>query len=119
LAASAAVRRARERHAGMPEGAASYAGGIAWGLMIGVMAARCAVGRVAWWWHHPRRRRAAAATTAALGLPFVLPLLVLVALSGVGLPTLSALVNALYAQARLDPESAPTAIEAKTLWTRS
>ena len=119
LAAVASARRARERHAVMLEGAAPYAGSIAWGLMIGVMAARCAAGRLAWWWQHPRRRRAAAATTAALGLPLVLPLLVLVALSGVGLPMLSALVNALYAQARLDAESAPAAMAAKTLWTRS
>lgn len=86
---------------------------------MGVMAARCAAGRVAWWWRHPRRRRAAAATTAALGLPLVLPLLVFVALSGVRLPMVSALIEALYAQARLDADDAPASVGVKTLWTRS
>jgi hypothetical protein len=102
----------------MLEGAAPYVGGIAWGPMMGVMAARCAGGRLAWWWRHPRRRRATAATTAALGLPLVLPGLVFVALSGMRLSTLSALVTALYAQARLEPESAPT-LAVNTVWTRS
>jgi hypothetical protein len=119
IAALAGARRARERHAMMLEGAAPYVGGVAWGLMMGVMAARCAGGRLAWWWRHPRRRRAAAATTAALGLPLVLPVLVFVALSGLRLPTLSALVTALYAQARLETEPATPALAVKTLWTRS
>jgi Glycosyl transferase family 2 len=119
LAALASASRARERHAAMLEGAAPYVGGVGWGLMMGVMAARCAAGRLAWWWRHPRRRRAAAATTAALGLPLVLPLLVFVALSGVRLPMVSALVEALYAQARLDSDRAPASIAVKTLWTRS
>ena len=119
VAALASASRARERHAAMLEGAAPYAGGAGWGVMMGVMAARCAAGRVAWWWRHPRRRRAAAATTAALGLPLVLPLLVFVALSGVRLPMVSALIEALYAQARLDADDAPASVGVKTLWTRS
>jgi len=119
LAALASASRARERHAAMLEGAAPYVGGVGWGLMMGVMAARCAAGRLAWWWRHPRRRRAAAATMAALGLPLVLPLLVLVALSGLRLPMVSALVEALYAQARLDPDRARASMAVKTLWTRS
>jgi len=118
LVALVSASRTRERHAAMLEGAAPYAGGFAWGFMIGVMAARCAAGRLAWWWRHPRRRRAAAATTAALGLPLVLPLLTFAALSGVRLPTVGALVEALYAQTRLDPESATAAVAVKTLWTR-
>lgn len=56
----------------------------------------------AWWWRHPRRRRATAAATAVLGLPVVLPLLMLAALTGVRLSGASALVAALYSQARLD-----------------
>jgi hypothetical protein len=119
LVAVASRRRARARHAAMLEGAAPWAGGIAWGLMIGVMAGRLAGGRLAWWWRHPRRRRAAAATTAALGLPAVLPLLVLAALTGRRLPPARALVAALYSQDRLDAETAPPAVAVRTLWTRS
>jgi hypothetical protein len=119
LAALAGARRARERHATMLEAAAPYAGGAAWGLMMGVMAMRCAGGRLASWWRAPRCRRAATATTAVLGLPLVLPLLVLAALSGAHLPPLSALIAALYAQERLDPEPSPLGMAVKTLWTRS
>jgi hypothetical protein len=104
VASVASRRRTRERHALMLEGAAPYAGGAAWGVMLGVMAARCATGRLAWWWRHPRRRRATAAATAALGLPVVLPLLALAALTGVRLSAASALVAALYSQARLDAD---------------
>jgi Glycosyl transferase family 2 len=110
VAALASRRRARERHAVMLEGAAPYAGGAAWGLMLGVMAARCATGRLAWWWRHPRRRRATAAATAVLGLPVVLPLLAVAALTGVRLSPASALVAALYSQARLDAEVLTSAV---------
>jgi glycosyltransferase involved in cell wall biosynthesis len=112
VAALASRRRRRERHTFMLEGAAPYAGGIAWGLMIGVMAARCATGRLAWWWRHPRRRRATATATAVLGLPVVLPLLVLAALTGVRLPPASALVAALYSQTRLDVDALTSAVAA-------
>jgi len=87
--------------------------------MIGVMAGRCAGGRLAWWWRHPRRRRATAAATAALGLPVVLPLLVLSALAGHRLPMARALVAALYSQERLDAQAATPVVAVKTLWTRS
>jgi phosphohistidine phosphatase SixA len=42
-------------------------------------------------------------------------LLTFVALSGVHLPTVRALVDALYAQTRLDPEPATAAMAVKTL----
>jgi len=119
VAALASRTRARERHAMMFEGAAPYAGGLGWGFMIGVMAGRCAGGRLAWWWRHPRRRRATAAATAALGLPAVLPLLVLSALAGHRLPMARALVAALYSQERLDAQAATPVVAVKTLWTRS
>src|SRR5881296_2537020 len=98
--------RARERHAAIVEAAAPYAGGIGWAAVIGMLAARCAGGRLAWWWRHPRRRRATAAVTGVLGLPVVLPLLVLAALTGFRLPALRALVSGLYAQRRLHAEPA-------------
>jgi len=119
VAALVSARRARERHAAMLAGAAPYAGGAAWALMMGVMAMRCAGGRLTSWWRHPRCRRAATATSAVLGLPLVLPLLVLAALSGTRLPPLSALIAALYAQERLDTEATPLRMAVKTLWTRS
>jgi len=78
--------------------------------MLGVIAARCATGRLAWWWRHPRRRRATAAATAVLGLPVVLPLLAVAALTGVRLSPASALVAALYSQARLDAEVLTSAV---------
>jgi len=52
-------------------------------------------------------------------LPLVLPLLVFVALSGVRLPMVSALIEALYAQGRLDRDDALASMGVKTLWTRS
>jgi hypothetical protein len=119
IASVAGASRARERHAAMLEGAAPYAGGAAWGFMMGVMAMRCAGARLASWWRHPRCRRAATASTAVLGLPLVLPLLVLAALSGTHLPPLSTLIAALYAQERLDTDAAPLTMAVKTLWTRS
>ena len=115
IAAVLTRRRRRERHAAMLEGAAPYAGGIAWGLMLGVGAVRGAGGRLAWWWRHPRRRRATAAAGATLGLPVVLPLLVLAALTGWRLPAARTLIIALYSQARLDPPAPHTAMLVNTL----
>ena len=57
--------------------------------------------------------------TAALGLPVVLPLLVLSALAGHRLPMARALVAALYSQERLDAQAATPVVAVKTLWTRS
>ena len=111
--------RARERHAALVEAAAPYAGGIGWAAVIGMLAARCAGGRLAWWWRHPRRRRATAAVSGVLGLPVVLPLLVLAALTGFRLPALRALVSGLYAQRRLHAEPATPALAVHTLLTRS
>jgi hypothetical protein len=48
-----------------------------------------------------------------------LPLLVLAALTGLRLPTVSALVAALYSQQRLYAEPTTPALTVKTLWTGS
>jgi hypothetical protein len=111
--------RARARRAAILEAAAPYAGGLGWAAVIGMLAARCAGGRLAWWWRHPRRRRATAAAIGLLGLPVVLPLLVLAALTGFRSPALRALVAGLYAQRRLHAEPATPALAVHTLWTRS
>ena len=111
--------RRRERHAAMFEGAAPYAGSIGWGIAIGAVASRRAASLLAWWWRHPRRRRATAAATGTLGLPAVVPLLALAAISGRRVPGAGALVTALYSQDRLDdvaPAEAPLA--AGAAWTR-
>ena len=114
LAAVLSPSRRRERHEAMLQGAAPYAGGLGWGVMLGVVAARCASDRAAWWWRHPRRRRATTAASAVLALPIVLPLLVLAALTGRRMSTMSTLVATLYSQTRLDAEAA-TAIVVPTL----
>jgi hypothetical protein len=112
--------RARERHRAMLEGAAGYAGGSAWGLAVGAVAARRAGTRLTWWWRHPRRRRATAALTGALGLPVAALLLMLAALAGRRLPAFaSTLLAALYSQDRLDDgQAAPAAVATDTLLTR-
>jgi hypothetical protein len=117
IAAVVTRDRTRERHAAMLEGAAPYAGGVAWGMMLGVVAARCAGERVAAWWRHRRRRRATAAASAALALPLVLPLLVLAEITGWRLRAARALVTALYSQTRLD--AAPAAAAAMVVNTVS
>jgi hypothetical protein len=119
IASVVAGRLARERHAAILEAAAPYAGGLAWGTMIALLAVRRAGGRLAWWWRHPRGRRAVAAATAVLGLPLVLPLLVLAALTRVRLPALTAVIVGLYAQERLNAQPTPAAIAVGTAWTRS
>ena len=119
IASVVAGRLARERHAALLETAAPYAGGMTWGAMIALLAVRRAGGRLAWWWRHPRPRRAVAAATAVLGLPLVLPLLVLAALTGLRVPALTALIVALYAQQRLHAEPAPAAMAVGTAWTGS
>jgi hypothetical protein len=117
---SAVLTRRRERHAAMLTAAAPYTGTVAWGLVIGAVATRRAAARLAWWWRHPRRRRAFAAMTAALGLPVVLPLLVLAATSGRRVAGAGALVSALYSQDRLDDVAvAPASLASDTAWTRS
>ncbi|HEV8585362.1 MAG TPA: glycosyltransferase family 2 protein [Methylomirabilota bacterium] len=94
--------RRRARHAAMFEGAAPYTGTIVWSLALGAVATRRAGACLAGWWRHPRRRRATATATATLGLPIVVPLLTLTAVAGRRLPATRALVDALYAQDRLD-----------------
>jgi hypothetical protein len=112
--------RRRERHAAMLRDATPYAGGAAWGLAIGVMAARRAGGQLASWWRHPRPRRAVAAATAALALPAVVPLLAITAVFGRRVPGTRALVATLYAQDRLDAApAAPGPLAGDTAWTRS
>src|SRR5262249_18489470 len=88
IASVAGAGRGGEGPAAMLEGAARSAGGAAWGFMMSVMPRRGAGARLAPWGRHPRCRRAATASTAVLGLPLVLPLLVLAALSGTHLPPL-------------------------------
>ena len=108
--------RRRERLAAMLDGAAPYVGTIAWGAMVGAEAARRAGARLAWWWRHPRPRRALVAAAGALGLPGVVPLLVLAAISGRRVPGARALVAALYAQERLDARvGAPVPVSVKPL----
>jgi hypothetical protein len=112
--------RRRARHAAILDGAAPYAGTVAWSLAMGIVAARRAAARLAQWWHNPRRRRATAAATAAAGLTVVLPLLAAAAICGRRVPGARALVAALYAQERLEADGAARApVPADTLWTRS
>jgi hypothetical protein len=120
LAAPFGRRARRERHAAMLLEAAPYAGAAAWSLVLGAMAARRAGSQLAVWWRHPRRRRATVVAAGALGLPAVVPLLTLAAVTGRRVPGARALVAALYAQERLDAaDGAPAALAADTAWTRS
>lgn len=111
----------RARHAAMLTAAAPYGGGPAWGLAIGAAVAQRLGARVGSWWRHPRLRRAIVAATAALALPVVLPVLAAQGMAGRRLsPAITALVEAVYAQERLDAaDAAKAGLGVDTLVTRS
>jgi glycosyl transferase family 2 len=110
----------RARHAAMLEAAAPYGGSPAWGLAIGAAAAQRFGARLHGWSRHPRVRRAAAAATAAVALPVVLPLLLAQGLAGRRLSdAVTALVETLYAQERLDAADTTSSIGVDRLVTRS
>jgi hypothetical protein len=121
VAAVLSAPRRRARHAAMLEAAAAYGGSPAWGLAIGAAAAQRLGARVNAWRRHPRLRRTAAAATATLALPVVLPVLLAQGLLGRRLSdAVTGLVEGIYAQERLDADSASTAtLDVDTLVTRS
>jgi hypothetical protein len=113
--------RRRARHAAMLTAAAPYGSGPVWGLAIGAAAVQRLGARLGSWRRHPRLRRATVAATAALVLPVVLPMLLLQGMAGRRLSqAITALIETVYAQERLDVDGGGGgAIAADTLATRS